>query len=255
MTMINQMKDSFFRQALNHTNVGLIITDPNQPDHPIIFVNRGFINLTGYEEVDVIGKNSRILQGDSTDSVSKQAISEAIENQRSITIEIYNKKKDGQGFWNELTIDPMWVDDKLYFVGMQKDISDLKAKELLLEETMDELKQLYTPIVPIDDHIAALPLIGTITDVRFNQLTETISEYLSNEKSEYLIIDLSGLYQIEESIASSLLKLSDLAQLIGTQLVLTGIRPDIALKARDLSGQISHLLTYLTIQDAIKALS
>src|SRR5690625_810544 len=88
--MGNEMNDNFFREALNHTNVGLIITDPNQSNHPIIFVNRGFTKLTGYEESEVLGKNCRFLQGESSDKEAREKINEAIENETSVTVEIYN---------------------------------------------------------------------------------------------------------------------------------------------------------------------
>ena len=253
--MIKQLEDSFFREALNHTNVGLIITDPNQPDHPIIFVNKGFVNLTGYEADEVTGKNSRILQGHSTDPEVTEAIKQAITNEQSITVEIFNYKKNGEPFWNKLTIDPMWVDGKLYFVGVQKDITESKRKEALLQEALTELEQLSTPIVPINKNIVALPLIGKVNYERLDQLTGKISTYLSKNKNDYLILDLSGLYNIEPTAVDSFLKLRDLTQLIGTLLVVTGVRPDLALKARDFTDQLKDLRTYLTIQDAIKALT
>ncbi|GAA4079786.1 PAS domain-containing protein [Amphibacillus indicireducens] len=253
--MIKQLEDSFFREALNHTNVGLIITDPNQPDHPIIFVNKGFVNLTGYDAEEVVGKNSRMLQGQSTGTDVTKAIKQAITNEQSITVELYNYKKNGEPFWNQLTIDPMWIDGKLYFVGVQKDITESKRKEALLKEALTELEQLSTPIVPINKDIAALPLIGKVNYERLDHLTEKISTYLSKNKNDYLILDLSGLYNIEPSIVDSFLKLRALTQLIGTQLVITGVRPDMALKARDFTDQLKDLHTYLTIQDAIKALS
>lgn len=149
----------------------------------------------------------------------------------------------------------MWVDEKLYFIWVQKDITESKRKEALLTEALAELEQLSTPIVPINNHIAALPLIGKINYDRLDQLTEKVSNYLSKNKNDYLILDLSGLYSIEPTIVDSFLKLHDLTQLIGTQLVITGVRPDLALKARDFTDQLKYLNTYLTIQDAIKALS
>ncbi|BAM46519.1 PAS domain-containing protein [Amphibacillus xylanus] len=253
--MVTQLNDAFFREALNHTNVGLIITDPNQDHHPIIFANKGYANLTGYEIDEVIGKNGRLLQGEETDPKVINTLKQAIKAEQSITVEIYNYKKNGEGFWNKLTIDPMWVDGKLYYVGVQKDITETKRKEKLLQEALTELEELSTPIVPIDDHIVALPLIGKISQRRFELLTEKISNFLSLNKNDYLILDLSGLLNIEPEVVDSFLKLQDLTQIIGTQLVITGVRPDLALKARHFTHQLIGLKTYLTIQDAIKALS
>ncbi|SEO00949.1 PAS domain S-box-containing protein [Amphibacillus marinus] len=257
--MLNEQNQHLFREALNHTNVGLIITDPSLPDHPIVFVNQGFINLTGYTSEEIIGNNCRFLQGELTSSEAIEEIREAIRKATSLTLQLYNYTKDGRGFWNELTIDPMWIEEdgkeKLYFVGVQKDVTELKEQERLLKDALTEMEQLSTPIVPINDNISILPLIGGITQSRLDHLTHSVSTYLSKSKNDYLILDLSGLYEVDTYVASSLLKLHDLTQLIGTQLILTGIRPELAIKTIEIGNHLKHLHTYLTVQDAIKALS
>lgn len=248
-----------FQEALNHTNVGLVITDPSLEDHPIIYVNKGFTNLTGYKGEEIIGHNCRFLQGDKTDPHTVQQIKEAIHQETSITVQIYNYTKDQQGFWNELTIDPMWIEEdgekKLYFIGIQKDVTELKEKERLLLDALNEMAHLSTPIVPISKGISVLPLIGSITQSRLEQLTDKMSSYLTKSKDDYLILDLSGLYEVDTYVAASLLKLNDLTKLIGTQLVLTGIRPELAIKTLDFGDHLKTLTTYLTVMDAIKALT
>lgn len=256
--MITKENIHLFQAALNHTHVGLVITDPSLPEHPIIFVNAGFTQLTGYTAEETIGRNCKFLQGEHTSVKTNQAIKEAIINKESITVQIYNYKKSGYGFWNELTIDPMWVqekgEDKLYFIGIQKDVTELKEKERLLQNALDEMEHLSTPIVPITNNISVLPLIGTITQSRLEQLTNTISCYLTSSKDDYLILDLSGLFEVDTYVAASLLKLHDLTKLIGTQLVLTGIRPELAIKTLDFGDHLKGLTTYLTVKDAIKSL-
>src|SRR5690554_6752399 len=110
--MINEDNIHLFQAALNHTNVGLVITDPSLDSHPIVFVNEGFTQLTGYSAEETIGNNCKFLQGSETSERTTQSIREAIQNRESITVQIYNYTKTGQGFWNELTIDPMWVNEK-----------------------------------------------------------------------------------------------------------------------------------------------
>ncbi|MFB1051269.1 PAS domain-containing protein [Paraliobacillus sp. JSM ZJ581] len=249
-------KHDLFKQALDHTKVGLIITDPSLDDHPIIFVNQGFINMTGYYPQEIIGKNCRFLQGEETDQVTVDRIRHAIKKEVSITVQLYNYKKDGTGYWNELTIDPMWVEEeqKLYFVGVQKDVTTEKENERLLAAALAEMDQLSTPIVPIAESIAVLPLIGHIHHTRMEKLTAAISNYLSTSKDEYLILDLSGLYEVDTYVAASILKLYDLTDLIGTQLILTGIRPELALKTAEIGEKLKIMRTYMTVKDAMNAL-
>lgn len=257
---MTEIKDHYlFRHALDHTNVGLIITDPSLPNHPIIFVNQGFINMTGYAANEVVGKNCRFLQGDKTDSHTTTAIRQAIDQKKSITIQVYNYKKDGTGIWNELTIDPMWIEEekKHYFVGVQKDVTIQKEQERQLKETLDDMERLSTPIVPINKEISVLPLIGSIKHSRLKQLANTITTYLAKAQIDYLILDLSGLYEVDTYTASSISKLNDLTNLIGTQLVITGIQPKLAIKTVqvNMSNHLKQLRTYATVKDALNDLA
>ena len=56
-----------FEQAMGQTRMAICLSDPNRPDSPIVFANRAFIELTGYDEDDIVGRNCRFLQGPDTD--------------------------------------------------------------------------------------------------------------------------------------------------------------------------------------------
>lgn len=56
-------RSNIFFAAVEMTRMPMALTDPNQPDNPIAFVNKAFLDLTEYEEKDLLGKNCRILQG------------------------------------------------------------------------------------------------------------------------------------------------------------------------------------------------
>ena len=59
-----------FAAAIRATRMAMLITDPRQPDNPIVFANEAFLRLTGYERDEVIGQNCRFLQGPDTDSAA-----------------------------------------------------------------------------------------------------------------------------------------------------------------------------------------
>lgn len=103
---------------------GLLLTDGDAVDNPIIFASRGFARLTGYRPVDVVGRNCRFLQGPETDRRTVAAIREAVAARRRFDGEILNYRKDGTAFWNNLSIGPLENADRPgLFVGLQFDVS------------------------------------------------------------------------------------------------------------------------------------
>jgi PAS domain S-box-containing protein len=242
------------KRALDYAEVGVTVTDPTLDDNPIIYVNKGFLKLTGYSEKEVVGKNCRILQGEGTDNESVKKIRDGIKNQKSVAVKLVNYRKDGTEFWNELTIEPLWMEEeeKLYFVGLQKDITEDINRQKMLADFTDEMYQLSTPIVPVRDGISILPIIGTLTEVRFEKLIATVSDYITNSKDDYFIIDLSGLLVVDSFVADAIFKLNNLINLTGTELIVTGIKPNLAMAMAQLHVDFKSLKTYMTVKSALK---
>lgn len=94
-------------RALEAVGHSLTITDARAHDQPIIYASEGFEALTGYSASDVFGCNCRILQGEGTDPQAVRQVSEAIKAGRRCTVELLNYRRDGQPFWNRLTIAPI----------------------------------------------------------------------------------------------------------------------------------------------------
>jgi PAS domain S-box-containing protein len=106
------------------------ITDPNQPDNPIIYASEEFYRYTGYASDDVIGNNCRFLQGPKTNRDSPRRIQEATANGTEICETLLNYRRDGRPFVNLLMIAPLH-DNKgrlKYQIGAQVDVSGLVEK-------------------------------------------------------------------------------------------------------------------------------
>ncbi|MCE9532183.1 MAG: PAS domain S-box protein [Planctomycetes bacterium] len=118
-------------RAIQAVSQGILITDPNQPDNPIIFASCGFERMTGYRSDDVIGKNCRFLQGNDTEREVIRELREAIAAARSCMVEILNYRKDGKPFWNQLTITPVLgpAGQLTHFVGVQTDVTERRRLE------------------------------------------------------------------------------------------------------------------------------
>jgi PAS domain S-box-containing protein len=113
-------------RAVIATDITFTITDPRQPDNPLVWVNPSFTRVTGYESDEVVGRNCRFLQGPATDPEAVTAIRAAVAERRTVTTTLLNYRKDGTAFWNQLSISPVFdgSGDLVSFVGVQTDVTE-----------------------------------------------------------------------------------------------------------------------------------
>jgi PAS domain S-box-containing protein len=158
-------------RALNFAMNGIVITDPNQTDNPIIFCNHAFEKITGYKISEAIGKNCRFLQGPDTSKEAIQNIRDAISNLEECKVILINYKKDGTKFWNELSISPV-LDERgnlKNFVGIQTDITDRIEAEDTLKRSEQKIR---TIIENLDNGIVLTDEEGII--IEWNKKQEEI---------------------------------------------------------------------------------
>ena len=102
-----------------------VIADCTRPDMPLVYITRAFVHQTGYTEAEALGTNCRFLQGPDTDPADIDAIRQAVREQRSLTIDILNYRKDGTPFWNRLRLRPVFRNGALdTYVGVQHPIPE-----------------------------------------------------------------------------------------------------------------------------------
>ena len=111
------------------SNVAAVVSDPRQPDNPIVACNEAFVRLTGYSQAEILGRNCRFLRGEQTEAVQTAKLREAIAQQRPAMVELVNYRKDGVAFRNAVMIAPLFDDEGklLYFLGSQMAINDSEA--------------------------------------------------------------------------------------------------------------------------------
>lgn len=119
------------REAIDKAHVSITLTDPQQDDNPLVYVNEAFEKLTGYTESEVLGRNLRFLQGEETEMERRIALQDAIDNEDPFSIELRNYRKDGAMFWNKVTVTPIYDDDGsvVRFLGTQEDVTRRREHE------------------------------------------------------------------------------------------------------------------------------
>lgn len=140
------------RHAIDSAQNGIVITDPNLEDNPIIYANPAFLKMSGYTHSEVLGKNCRFLQRSDENRESLSLIRAAIKGKHACTTILKNYRKDGSHFWNELTISPVIDEDGnlVNFIGVQNDISPRMEAENRVSEFHSSIShELRTPLSSI----------------------------------------------------------------------------------------------------------
>jgi rsbT co-antagonist protein RsbR len=150
----------------------------------------------------------------------------------------------------EFGADPKALADEIWLATLLLDELGLltteafqKAREEVINRQQKELLELSTPVVRLWENILALPLIGTLDSARTQVVMQNLLEAIVQTRSDYAIIDITGVPVVDTLVAQHLLKTVAAARLMG-------IRPQIAQTIIHLGVDLSEVTTKATLADA-----
>jgi PAS domain S-box-containing protein len=111
--------------SIRFSPIATVVSDPKQPDNPLVAVNNAFLDMTGYTEEEVLGRNCRFLRGPDTENAQTTKLRDAIFEKQATLAELVNYRKDGSRFRNAVMIAPLFDESGQveYFVGSQIEVS------------------------------------------------------------------------------------------------------------------------------------
>lgn len=186
---------------LASTSRGIVIFDATQAECPIVFANPAFLNITGYELAEVIGRNCRFLQNGESGQAALAVVRNAIATQTEVHVVLRNYRKDGSLFWNDLLLSPLpdETGKVTRFIGVQTDISEQKRDQELQVFLMTH------------DELTGLPN-RTLLMERLQQVVQQAQRQAS--AAALLFIDIDHLQRISAGLGQDARNriLKDLAQ-------------------------------------------
>jgi rsbT co-antagonist protein RsbR len=127
-------------------------------------------------------------------------------------------------------------------------------KDSLIKAQRQLVENLSVPIIPITPSICILPLIGSVDSFRTKILEEKVLMEIGKLRIQTLIIDLSGIAEMEVDVIEHLMKIIDGTSLMGCHSVITGLRPDVVRKMIHIGMKFDkNTKTLGTLQQALKA--
>ncbi len=141
-------------------------------------------------------------------------------------------------------------------------VRDLTAQQLAEQERMalqDQviaaqqaaLRELSTPLIPLADHVVAMPLIGSVDSMRAQQIIEELLAGVAANRATTAIIDITGVPIVDTQVAGALLRAAQAVELLGSRVVITGIRPEVAQTLVGIGVNLGSIVTRATLQDGI----
>jgi PAS domain S-box-containing protein len=228
-----------------------------------VVANQALAQLLGLESPDaLIGKTDSEL-------FPRELAAQYDNDERAIMssgVPLLNKEEplqhaDGSSHWISTTKIPLrdWQGRVVGLVGRGQDITERRRAEEERQRLQEELiaaqaaalQELSTPLIPISDTVVVMPLIGRIDTRRAGQILETLLLGIQAQQADLAIIDITGVNVVDTQVAHALLQAARAVQLLGAQVVLTGLRPEVAQTLVSLGVDLSGLVTRGTLQSGI----
>jgi len=126
-----------------------------------------------------------------------------------------------------------------------------ELQEELIRTQQAALRELATPLVPLADGVIAMPLVGTIDPERADQILEVLLRGVDEQGARVALIDVTGVRTMDEQVAAALIRAARAAQLLGAEVVLTGLGPDVAHTLVSLGIDFGGITTLRSLQAGI----
>lgn len=140
-------------------------------------------------------------------------------------------------------------------VSMAETISAYEMyRDKSIKDHQREINALSAPIVPIQDGVAVLPLIGAIDYTRVQHLLNYVVPTIPDLKIDYLIIDFSGTMAIDMEIAQHIFTIHNVLGLLGIHVLFSGIRPNLSMTVVKAGIDFTSFNTYGSVKMAINSL-
>jgi rsbT co-antagonist protein RsbR len=232
------------------------------PDGRVIYMNVFSEQLTGYAAEEVIGKALLpvLYPGELMEPVHEY-LRIAAEGGDVQNYELTIRSRNGelrQVVWS--SFNRFGPDGALLeVVSLGVDVTERRRSEAEQRRLQEEiiamqavaLAELSTPLIPISEDIVAMVLIGSIDEPRAQQIMGTLLSGISKTRASTAILDITGVAGVDSRVANALMQAAQAARMLGAQVILTGIRPEVANTLVSLGTNLEGIVTRGTLQGGI----
>ncbi|TYS57499.1 PAS domain S-box protein [Sutcliffiella horikoshii] len=247
--MSDNIEDFNYKEVMDYCLDPLIVHSQQK----ILFINKAAEKFLQGSKEEVIGSSPLDIFKDSSKPAITNIILEAYSKPAAV-IEETVFRMGGSSVEVELYCHPIKLGKTKAIQTYVKDITERKQQEKILFEMNIQINELASKIVHFLDGIAILPLSGAINQERAIKLLELVPVNVQEQEVTHLIIDCSGIYEMDSLVIDSLFRITNVLNLLGVTCILTGVRPLLAVEAVKHGISVKDIITYSSVKDALSFL-
>lgn len=133
----------------------------------------------------------------------------------------------------------------------QRLVDDLTARDKYQAQLLVTLRELSTPVIPVAQGIIILPLIGRVDAERVTHLRSTLLTGIAQRRARIVLLEMTGVSELDREIARGLLGLADATRLLGAELVMVGVQARAARAMVELGVDTSGLTAQPDLESAL----
>lgn len=107
-------------------------------------------------------------------------------------------------------------------------VSFVEERERVIRQQQEAIRELSTPVLQVRERLLILPIIGALDSQRARQLTEQLLRGIRTNRAKVVVIDVTGVPQIDSTVANNLVQTVEASRLMGASVIITGMSPEIA---------------------------
>ena len=178
------------------------------------------------------------------------AVTENLGSGSFIGIPIYYENGENYGTICGLDTKTMEFTEKQ--IAVFETMASILTYVLELDRANQHIQTLSAPLVPVTKGVAILPIIGEITAQRAENIIHTALHKSQQYDLDYLIVDLSAVTQINQTVSGALLKLVNILEIIGVKPIVTGFQPSMAMNAIQVHADLKDIMIESTLERALQ---
>lgn len=251
------------------------------PDGRVQFVNHAFLAMTGYSREELMAMPAGVyaITPERLHAHETEIVQRFFDTREPQTYEKAYTRKDGSEVpleaWLNATYDDTGEIELFYLfatditerkralklltdhqaqleAAVQQRTAELQTKIQTIEQQQVQLAALSVPVLKLWRDVLVLPIIGQVDETRASLIMEELLTRIAVERARWIIIDLTGVADLDRTTASQFGAIMRSVKLMGATCVISGIHPSVAQTMVDIGADFQHSLTFSNLEAALR---